>query len=146
MEILLKDIEWLAHQYRTRTLASIAAELGCSLSTVRNRLVAAGVVIRTAASAADERRRSELNDPAWLAARYEHASAADIAADPSNEPAPVAEDPPAPAPVTTERPPDIEPSGPDLNCADISRTVWVGSNDYRGLDANGDGWGCDSYG
>jgi hypothetical protein len=56
---------------------------------------------------------------------------------------------PAPAgraPAATERQPDIAPSGPDLNCADIGRKVWVGSNDYHELDANGDGWGCDSYG
>lgn len=53
---------------------------------------------------------------------------------------------PPPAPVAAERPPDIVPSGPDLNCPDIGRRVWVGTNDYHDLDANGDGWGCDSYG
>ncbi len=53
---------------------------------------------------------------------------------------------PEPAPVTTERQPEIAPTGPDLNCDDIGRKVWVGSNDYHDLDANDDGWGCDSYG
>ena len=53
---------------------------------------------------------------------------------------------PDPAPATTERAPDIPPSGPDLNCPEIGRRVWVGANDYHDLDNNGDGWGCDSYG
>jgi hypothetical protein len=53
---------------------------------------------------------------------------------------------PTPVPAATEPPPEIDPSGPDLNCPDIGRRVWVGSNDYHDLDANGDGWGCDSYG
>ena len=51
----------LARQYRTRTLASIADEVGSTSKTVRRRLVAAGVEIRTAASAAAERRRRELD-------------------------------------------------------------------------------------
>jgi hypothetical protein len=55
-------------------------------------------------------------------------------------------DTPEAPPVTTERQPEIPPFGPDLNCGDIGRRVWVGSNDYHELDANGDGWGCDSYG
>lgn len=69
------------------------------------------------------------------------------AAEPTNE-TPPAEDAPAPvpAPVTTERPPDIAPSGPDLDCGDIGRQVWVGSNDYHDLDNDDDGWGCESYG
>ncbi|GAB2472240.1 hypothetical protein GCM10027063_11250 [Promicromonospora xylanilytica] len=33
----------------------------------------------------------------------------------------------------------------DLDCSDIRRTVWVGSADYHRLDADNDGWGCDSY-
>jgi len=48
------------------------------------------------------------------------------------------------APTTTERPSEIPP-GPDLNCPDIGRKVWVGSNDYHELDDDDDGWGCDSY-
>jgi endonuclease YncB( thermonuclease family) len=39
----------------------------------------------------------------------------------------------------------VSASNPDLDCADIGRRVWVGQNDYHGLDADGDGWGCDSY-
>ncbi|MFI2104280.1 hypothetical protein ACH436_13370 [Isoptericola sp. NPDC019693] len=35
--------------------------------------------------------------------------------------------------------------GPDLDCPDIGKMVWVGSNDYHDLDRDGDGWGCDSY-
>ena len=53
---------------------------------------------------------------------------------------------PPPPPAATERPPEVEPSGPDLNCPDVGRRVWVGSNDYHDLDANDDGWGCDSLG
>ena len=33
----------------------------------------------------------------------------------------------------------------DLDCPDIGRTVWVGTRDYHRLDADNDGWGCDSY-
>lgn len=36
--------------------------------------------------------------------------------------------------------------GPDLDCSDVRKTVWVGSTDYHRLDADGDGWGCDSWG
>jgi hypothetical protein len=32
------------------------------------------------------------------------------------------------------------------NCADIGSKVWVGSDDDDNLDADGDGWGCESYG
>lgn len=34
--------------------------------------------------------------------------------------------------------------GPDLDCRDLNyRTVWVGNYDPHGLDADGDGWGCE---
>ena len=36
--------------------------------------------------------------------------------------------------------------GIDQDCADIRRSVYVGSNDPDGLDRDGDGWGCESYG
>jgi hypothetical protein len=36
--------------------------------------------------------------------------------------------------------------GKDLDCSDVRKKVWVGSNDYHRLDADGDGWGCDSWG
>lgn len=39
----------------------------------------------------------------------------------------------------------VSSTNPDLDCGDIRRTVWVGSNDYHRLDADDDGWGCDSY-
>jgi hypothetical protein len=39
----------------------------------------------------------------------------------------------------------VSPSNPDLDCPDIGRTVWVGNKDYHRLDADDDGWGCDSY-
>lgn len=39
----------------------------------------------------------------------------------------------------------VSPTNPDLDCDDIRKTVWVGSNDYHRLDADNDGWGCDSY-
>ncbi|GII98135.1 hypothetical protein CLV28_1436 [Sediminihabitans luteus] len=35
--------------------------------------------------------------------------------------------------------------GRDLDCSDVRMRVWVGANDYHRLDADGDGWGCDSY-
>jgi hypothetical protein len=34
----------------------------------------------------------------------------------------------------------------DVDCADIGGEVYVGSDDPYGLDADGDGWGCESYG
>jgi hypothetical protein len=36
--------------------------------------------------------------------------------------------------------------GPDLDCADVGRKVRITGPDYHRLDADGDGWGCDSYG
>lgn len=39
----------------------------------------------------------------------------------------------------------VSSTNPDLDCPDIGRTVWVGSRDYHRLDADDDGWGCDSY-
>jgi hypothetical protein len=39
----------------------------------------------------------------------------------------------------------VTPSNPDLDCPDVGRTVWVGNKDYHRLDADNDGWGCDSY-
>ena len=35
--------------------------------------------------------------------------------------------------------------GPDLDCADIRKRVRVYPPDYHRLDADGDGWGCESY-
>ena len=39
----------------------------------------------------------------------------------------------------------VSSSNRDLDCKDIRKTVWVGSKDYHRLDADDDGWGCDSY-
>lgn len=39
----------------------------------------------------------------------------------------------------------VSPTNPDLDCKDIGKTVWVGTKDYHALDADNDGWGCDSY-
>ena len=39
----------------------------------------------------------------------------------------------------------VSPTNRDLDCPDIGKTVWVGSRDYHRLDADNDGWGCDSY-
>jgi hypothetical protein len=36
--------------------------------------------------------------------------------------------------------------GIDLDCSDFTSKVWVGDNDPHGLDADNDGWGCDSLG
>ena len=36
--------------------------------------------------------------------------------------------------------------GPDLDCSDIRRKVRITGPDYHRLDADGDGWGCESYG
>ena len=36
--------------------------------------------------------------------------------------------------------------GPDLDCADIGQRVRITGPDYHRLDADGDGWGCESYG
>ncbi|WP_062530358.1 HNH endonuclease family protein [Demequina rhizosphaerae] len=36
--------------------------------------------------------------------------------------------------------------GPDLDCSDIRKKVRVYPPDYHRLDADGDGWGCESYG
>jgi hypothetical protein len=34
--------------------------------------------------------------------------------------------------------------GIDLDCSDFSAPVWVGDNDPHNLDADNDGWGCES--
>ncbi|MFC4628526.1 hypothetical protein ACFO6V_09805 [Promicromonospora alba] len=40
----------------------------------------------------------------------------------------------------------VSPTNPDLDCDDVRQKVWVGTNDYHGLDGNdNDGWGCESY-
>lgn len=52
----------------------------------------------------------------------------------------------APQALPAERPSEVPTGGADLDCADIGRKVWVGSNDYHRLDRDGDGWGCESYG
>jgi len=36
--------------------------------------------------------------------------------------------------------------GPDLDCGDIKQKVQITGTDYHRLDADGDGWGCESYG
>jgi endonuclease YncB( thermonuclease family) len=36
--------------------------------------------------------------------------------------------------------------GPDLDCKDIGKRVRVEPPDHHGLDRDGDGWGCESYG
>lgn len=36
--------------------------------------------------------------------------------------------------------------GGDLDCSDVRRRVWVGSDDPHHLDGDGDGWGCESWG
>jgi hypothetical protein len=46
MDSRLADRDWLEAAYRTRSLADIAAELGCSRGTVRNRCVALGITRR----------------------------------------------------------------------------------------------------
>ncbi|MCR6711413.1 MAG: thermonuclease family protein [Demequina sp.] len=36
--------------------------------------------------------------------------------------------------------------GPDLDCSDIRKKVRITGPDYHRLDADGDGWGCESWG
>jgi endonuclease YncB( thermonuclease family) len=57
---------------------------------------------------------------------------------------------PAPPPVAAAPPagggePWNQP-GPDLDCADIGQRVVITGPDYHGLDRDGDGVGCESYG
>lgn len=52
---------------------------------------------------------------------------------------------PAPLPPTGGGEPWNMP-GPDLDCAAIGKKVWISGPDYHRLDADGDGWGCESYG
>jgi hypothetical protein len=55
----------------------------------------------------------------------------------------------APPPPTSGSEPWNQPvsaSNPDLNCDDIRMKVWITGIDYHRLDADGDGWGCESYG
>ncbi len=33
----------------------------------------------------------------------------------------------------------------DQDCADVGEEVWVGDDDPDGLDADGDGWGCEIW-
>ncbi len=68
-------------------------------------------------------------------------------------PAPAAPAVPAPSPKATptpKAPPETaEPwnrPGPDLDCKDIRKKVRITGPDYHHLDADGDGWACESYG
>lgn len=51
---------------------------------------------------------------------------------------------PAPAPAGGAEP--WNQPGPDLDCADIGQRVRITGEDYHRLDADGDGWACESYG
>lgn len=51
---------------------------------------------------------------------------------------------PAPGPDAGAEP--WNQPGPDLDCADIGQRVRITGEDYHRLDADGDGWGCESYG
>lgn len=62
----------------------------------------------------------------------------DEPADSPNTPAPESDDPAADQPWNKP--------GPDLDCGDIGHKVEITGTDYHRLDADGDGWGCDSYG
>jgi hypothetical protein len=56
---------------------------------------------------------------------------------------------PAPTPLAPPAGGGTEPwnmPGPDLDCADIGKKVQITGPDYHGLDRDGDGWGCESYG
>ena len=33
----------------------------------------------------------------------------------------------------------------DQDCAEVGKKVWVGDNDPDGLDADSDGWGCETW-
>lgn len=33
----------------------------------------------------------------------------------------------------------------DQDCVDVGEEVWVGDDDPDGLDADGDGWGCEAW-
>jgi uncharacterized protein YabE (DUF348 family) len=57
---------------------------------------------------------------------------------------------PAPAPSTSNCDPNYTPcipyySGNALNCPDIGKQVRVIGTDHNRFDADGDGWGCESY-
>ncbi len=63
----------------------------------------------------------------------------------ASQPAPSPKPAPAPKAAAGSAEPWNQP-GPDLDCADIRRKVRITGPDYHRLDADGDGWGCDSYG
>jgi len=62
------------------------------------------------------------------------------------KPKPAAPATAAPAPAKPAPAPPAPSGGGDLDCSDIRHKVWVGDNDPHRLDADGDGWGCESYG
>ena len=76
-------------------------------------------------------------------ARYIDADA--TSPDRTNEFCPAAPPPPPPPPAGGGSEPWNQP-GPDLDCADIGQRVIITGPDYHGLDRDGDGVGCDSYG
>lgn len=39
----------------------------------------------------------------------------------------------------------VTPDNPDLDCKDIRKTVRITGKDYHRLDADKDGWGCESF-
>jgi endonuclease YncB( thermonuclease family) len=57
--------------------------------------------------------------------------------------------PASPRPASAPDDPGGQPwevAGPDLDCADVREAVRISGPDYHRLDADGDGWGCESYG
>ena len=77
-------------------------------------------------------------------ARYVDADAA--SPDRTKEFCPAAPPPPPPPPPTGGGSEPWNQPGPDLDCADIGKRVIITGPDYHGLDRDGDGVGCDSYG
>ena len=51
----------------------------------------------------------------------------------------------APMDDSVDEPYDGYSDNYDQDCADVGEEVWVGDDDPDGLDADGDGWGCETW-
>ena len=63
---------------------------------------------------------------------------------PEASPRPFAPEPPAGGGCASGYDPCIPAYPPDVDCADVGQAVRVTGSDPHGLDADGDGYGCDS--
>jgi len=123
------------------TALPLAAFTSAEVDEMRSSLAEADSLLSDTVTRTNERIESE---NARIQAEADAAAAAAAAAQAERDAQAAA----AAAAVEPE-PAALEPwnmPGPDLDCADIGKKVWISGIDYHRLDRDGDGWGCESYG